>query len=253
MSYPTYTKRKFLGFEKKKQHKKCFELLRLAYHEFINNNDVYKDIVSHYNEIAQMLSLSAIETISVKSISDRFHFHLTHSSCNIKEHDLLPNITNKDTPSNAPFGDVAIYLDNLRSSSNIGSIIRTTEAMRIGEICFSPATPFIDNPKVIKTSMGTSDIVPCYHQKDLHNLPTPLIALETSTSAINIDDFIFPQTFTLVVGNEEYGVSPAILKEANYIINIPLIGRKNSINVACAYAIVANTIQAQKKYYERNN
>lgn len=70
--------------------------------------------------------------------------------------------------------------------------------------------------------------------------------METAAEAIPITDFEFPETFTLVIGNEEYGCSDAILAQADYVIKIPLRGRKNSLNVANAFAIAAAEISRQR-------
>jgi tRNA G18 (ribose-2'-O)-methylase SpoU len=60
-----------------------------------------------------------------------------------------------------------------------------------------------------------------------------------------LSDFIFPASFTLILGNEEYGISNESLKLADYIVEIPLFGAKNSLNVACAFAIAASQIRRQ--------
>ena len=116
-------------------------------------------------------------------------------------------------------------------------------------MCFAKKTPFIDNKKVIKTAMGSSAIVSCFQQDTLKDLPKPIIALDTSENAIPLYDFIFPPSFTLVLGNEEYGISDEVLKQVNYILEIPMVGKKNSINVASAYAIAAAQIQRQHQNF----
>ena len=93
--------------------------------------------------------------------------------------------------------------------------------------------------------MGTSTEVPTTKNASLKNLPRPLIALETAPLAPSIYDFSFPPTFTLLLGNEEYGLSRESLDQADQLVQIPLQGSKNSLNVACAYAIVAAEIRRQ--------
>jgi tRNA G18 (ribose-2'-O)-methylase SpoU len=184
--------------------------------------------------------------INLKKIADLYHCHLKEAKMNLKEHNLLPSIRRKDGTPKEAFLENAIYLDNIRSAYNVGSIIRTTEALRIGSLYFSEKTPFTDNKKVIKTSMGASTLVPCFQNYPLEKLPSPIIALETSDDAINIFEFIFPEKFTVILGNEEYGISDESLKKADYIIEIPVFGAKNSINVASAYSILAAQIKRQK-------
>lgn len=174
--------------------------------------------------------------------SHRYHKHLREAGRGAKEHNLL--ITTDDRHSNHPFGTIATYLDDLRSGHNVGSILRTIEALRLGPLFFSNDTPFIDNAKVQNASMGTYHIVPTHQISELSHLPRPLIALETSPTAPPIYEFSFPSICTLLLGNEEFGLSKTTLASADHIVQIPLLGNKNSLNVACAFALAAGQISA---------
>ncbi|VHO04238.1 tRNA (guanosine(18)-2'-O)-methyltransferase [Candidatus Rhabdochlamydia sp. T3358] len=129
----------------------------------------------------------------------------------------------------------------------MGSIIRTVEAFLLGPICFAKQIPYIDNLKVQKTSMFTFDKVTCHQNRPLEQLPKPLIALETIPNAPSLFDFTFPKEFTLLLGNEEYGLSDQALSMADQAVQIPLYGFKQSLNVASAFAIVAAVISNQQR------
>ena len=247
-NYPFFTQKKFFLLEKKQRHKKCADLLRYLYDKLIDNRPSCEAFF-HYNQLSQWLDLSPLSRQEAKKISDRYHFHLRAGKFSLKEHNFLPHIRTKDREPKESFSSHAIYLDNIRSAYNVGSIMRTMEALRLGHLYFSPNTPCSNNAKVSKTAMGAASFVPTYPNAQIKNLPRPLIALETSPDGISIYDFIFPENFTLVLGNEEYGVSQTILKEVNYIVEIPMMGKKNSINVSCAFSIVAAEIKRQKKFY----
>ncbi len=219
-----------------KKHKQAAELLREAY---LDQNKF-----PSYQEIESELSLPKI-TYTAEALSDRYHEHLRIATISLKEHSFLPNISHLDSLSNEPFLPIDIYLDNLRSAHNVGSIIRTTEAFRLGEIHFSEKTPSSHHPKIAKSSMGTASLVPFHQNSPLSALKEPLICLETHENAISIYDFNFPKSFTLLVGNEEYGLSKAALDRADAVIKIPLFGSKNSLNVANAFAIAASEIRRQ--------
>ena len=96
--------------------------------------------------------------------------------------------------------------------------------------------------------MGSYQLTKCYNKFDIEDLPRPIIGLDTSKSSVSIYDFIFPAEFTLILGNEEVGISSGMLKKLDYLIEIPMRGFKNSINVASAYAICAFEIIKQKKH-----
>lgn len=248
VSKPRFSKPKFYKLTLEQKHKKCSETLRIIY-ETILINEAHIDLLNRYNEMLSWLDMLPFISSDMKKIADQYHMHLSLAKINLKEHNLLPSLRTGDREPKEDFLNNAIFLDNIRSAYNVGSILRTTEALRIGTVYFAKKTPFIDNKKVIKTAMGSAEIIPCIKKDDLKNLPRPFIALDTANDAIDIYDFIFPKQFTLILGNEEYGISDEVLKEINYALEIPMLGMKNSINVACAYGIAASQIRRQKKFY----
>ena len=91
--------------------------------------------------------------------------------------------------------------------------------------------------------MGTAKLIPYQEKALLEDLPRPLIALETAENATAYFNFTFPHSFSLLIGNEEYGLTAKTIKQADAIIQIPLFGSKNSLNVSCAFAIIAAQIR----------
>jgi len=249
-----FTKKKFLKFDIKKQHKKLSEILREIY-EKILLKQYTNHLFNHYFQICNWIGIDHIDTLDLKEISNRYHFHLKKADVSLKEHNLLPTLRSIDGRNidEKPFLENAIYLDHLRSAFNVGNIIRTCEALRIGRIYFDEKTPFIENEKVQKTSMGSYQLTKCINTFNLNDLPRPFIGLDTSDKSLSIHEFIFPEKFTLILGNEEYGISNKMLKEIDYLIEIPMLGFKNSINVASAFAICANEIRRQKLSTIKNN
>jgi len=243
-----FTKRKFLTFPLTQQHKKCAELLRKLYEARLSNQSV-DALMRHYHEIQEWMRGVCLPDSSLKTIADRYHFHLKLAHMKLKEHNLLPHIRQGDKEAAAPVRPIAIYLDRLRSAHNVGSMIRTTEAFSLGTLYFSEDTPFTDCKQVHDAAMGAEQWVSCKQMGELvslDDLPRPFILMETGAEATSIFDFIFPETFTLVMGNEEYGCSEVLLKQADYMVEIPLRGRKNSLNVANAFAIAAAEIERQQ-------
>ena len=92
--------------------------------------------------------------------------------------------------------------------------------------------------------MDTAIEVPTPH--NLKKMPQPLIALETVEDAHSLFDYIFPKNFTLVLGNEEFGISQKVLSQCTAAIQIPLVGSKNSLNVANSFAITAAQIHSHR-------
>jgi tRNA G18 (ribose-2'-O)-methylase SpoU len=240
-----FTKRKFQSFCNQKQHKKCAELLRHIYKNRVSQLEWEADW-ENYQQLLQWMSQPYVEDQTIEMISNLCYQHELSAGIQRREHHLLPQVAKGDREESAPRWPIAIYLDHLRSAHNVGSIIRTVEAFALGSVYFSTDTPFIDNKQVQNTSMGTYQWVESFQNQTLHTLPKPIIALETCPTAKTIYDFRFPATFTLVVGNEEYGCSEETLAMADVILNIPLRGRKNSLNVANAFALIAGEIVRQR-------
>jgi tRNA G18 (ribose-2'-O)-methylase SpoU len=182
--------------------------------------------------------------------ADRYHYHLRHAGVQVGEGRFLVDTKDKcgDAPAVAPYLPIAIYLDRLRSAHNVGSIVRTVEAYRLGEVFFSPGMMAPTHPQVVKTAMHSAPHVICHEDALLSALPRPIVAVETCQGAASIYDFTFPHSFSLVFGNEEEGCSEEALSLADAVIRLPLYGCKNSLNVANAFAIVAYEISRQLRF-----
>ena len=147
---------------------------------------------------------------------------------------------------------VHIILDNLRSAFNVGSIIRTADCALAGSVICTGITAHPPHKKLDKTCMGALPYVPVGYEssaliaaRKLQKQNIPVAALELTNKSTNIWDFQFPLPVGLVLGNEALGVSCEVLKEADHIIEIPMLGYKNSINVSVAFGIVIYEIQRQ--------
>ena len=229
-----FQKDKFLRLSVVQQHKKCAEFLQAILQG-------KKELLDHYKELISWMHLPE-PLYDDKSLSDQLFKHKT--ACNMASPESSHiHVTHLDKHEAEPHLPICIYLDGLRSMHNIGSIIRTTEAMRLGSLYFSPNMTVPDPSQLQKSAMGTQNWVSYERAESLAKLPKPLIVLETITESTPYYDFTFPDVFTLAVGNEEYGCSDELLAKADAYIHIPLFGRKNSLNVAVAFAIVAAEIR----------
>jgi len=155
-----------------------------------------------YRYVEDLLELTTIDMVDTKKIADRLYLHREESGQSLSESSLPYQVLTQDEDSSCPFLDVHIVLNQLRSAFNVGSILRTTEAQRLGSLYFEGITPKISNEKVIKTAMGCHDKVPCFDLTPNTELPRPIIGLETAKNAVSIYDFTFPKSFTLILGNE---------------------------------------------------
>jgi TrmH family RNA methyltransferase len=133
-----------------------------------------------------------------------------------------------------------IYLEDVRSPFNVGSIFRTAEAFGAQRILLSPRTPLPSHPRAIRTSLGADSAMPweCVQLSAVESLDG-VFALELGGTSI--DRFEFPRSGVVLVGSEELGLSPDALRLADRQfgrVSIPLGGAKRSLNVSVAFGIL---------------
>jgi len=140
--------------------------------------------------------------------------------------------------------EVHLILDNLRSSFNVGSLIRTSEALGVTRIhiCGYTATP--ENSKTAKSALGTDDWIDWQYWENTHeclqylrSVGLRLYAFETAQESELLNEVRPEYPCALLLGNERYGVSTGTLSLVDHVVKIPLHGRKNSLNVAVCGAI----------------
>ncbi len=132
-----------------------------------------------------------------------------------------------------------VFLEDIRSPFNVGSILRTAEALGFEEVLLSPLCADPGHPRAARSSMGAVKLMP-WKRCELSDLPAygPLLALELGGSSII--DFTFPSRGVLLLGSEELGLSqPALTLAGANRISIPMKGIKASLNVAVAFGIAA--------------
>jgi 23S rRNA (guanosine2251-2'-O)-methyltransferase len=148
---------------------------------------------------------------------------------------------------------VEVVVDNLRSTYNVGSIIRTADGAGLHHLYLCGITPTPDHPKVPKTALGAEQTVAwSYHASALATVTmlqaqgTCIWAFETHPDAVpfRAEDLPVGIPLALVIGNENAGVDPAILAVADRIVYLPMRGRKGSLNVATAFGAAAYLITA---------
>ena len=132
-----------------------------------------------------------------------------------------------------------VYLEDIRSPFNVGTILRTAEALGFEEVLLSPGCADPRHPRAARSSMGAVDMIP-WRRLRLEDLPSTetIFALELGGSPLR--EFSFPKQGILILGSEELGVSsPALSLAGDRRVSIPMRGIKASINVAVAFGIAA--------------
>ncbi len=144
-----------------------------------------------------------------------------------------------------------LILDNIRSVENTGSIFRTAEGLGVKKIICIGTTPTpLDRfgrkrNDFTKVSLGAENIDWSYKKdlgftiQDLREQGFEIISLEQTPDAKKLTSLEASKLdlFALIVGNEVGGVSKEALSLSDKVVEIPMHGEKESLNVAVATGI----------------
>jgi len=153
---------------------------------------------------------------------------------------------------------VTLILDNLRSAFNTGNIFRVADAVKVERIIGCGYTPLPPHEKLHKTARGCENTVKTEHCPDVTNAVDQcrqegytIYAVETGEKSKTVWDvpLDFPAAF--VCGNEALGISEDGLEKCDYVINIPCMGYKYSINVGNCVAVTVYESLRQWRLYDR--
>ncbi len=142
---------------------------------------------------------------------------------------------------------IILLLDNVRSLFNVGSMFRTADAMGIEKVFLCGITGYPPQSGITKSALGSEESVVWEYHKDscqviqtLRNKGFKVVILEQAQESICYDEYIpkKEERIVLVVGNEITGISDDVMKLADQVIEIPMYGVKNSLNVSVACGIV---------------
>lgn len=156
-----------------------------------------------------------------------------------------------ENPPDFEKNGVFVLLSELQDPGNIGTILRTCEAMNVrGVLLCSCADVY--SPKVLRSAMGCLFRLPfavfpsteeALSLLDEHGVFTYAAAL--SKKAALLPDIRFSKKSCIVIGNEGNGLSSEVIKKCGKTVMIPMPGRAESLNAASAAAILIYTAALQ--------
>jgi 23S rRNA (guanosine2251-2'-O)-methyltransferase len=153
---------------------------------------------------------------------------------------------------------IVLVVHNIRSAYNVGALLRTADGLGVNKVILSGYTPYPaaaeddrlphvaqkTNRAIQKTALGAEISVAWEkidniqdHLNHLRNEGYQIAALEQTTASQNLPDFRPPDKLVLLVGNEVDGLEADLLNSINVHLQIPMLGAKESLNVAAAAAI----------------
>lgn len=141
--------------------------------------------------------------------------------------------------------DIVIILDNIRSVHNVGAILRTCDGAGVKTVILCGITPTPEHKKVHKTALNAEEYVDWEYYKSTEDAIKTfrdkgykIFSVEQSNSSKEINQIELPEKIAYIFGNEITGISPAISQLSDSTIEIPMMGKKNSLNVATCVGII---------------
>jgi len=152
--------------------------------------------------------------------------------------------------------EIIVIAHNIRSTHNVGAIFRTAEGFGVKNIILSGYTPYPVleqdsrlphisaklTAQIHKTALGAENLVP-FEYTELPPLDTlkmdgfTLVGLEQSDRSVLLGKYTSPDKVALLIGEEVHGIEQELLDQCQDVIEIPMVGKKESFNVSVATGI----------------
>ncbi len=165
--------------------------------------------------------------------------------------DDLARIPARDTP-------LVVVLDRPMLPGNIGSIIRSCDALRVDGLIITGHSADLYDPETIRASTGSFFCVPTVRlpsHKELipwidsakQRFPALRVVGTDERADTAIQDFPFTLPTVLLAGNETHGLSENYRALCDVMVKILMDGCASSLNLACATSIILYEISRQRR------
>ncbi len=157
------------------------------------------------------------------------------------------NRLNVDEFKEAEKFPIVVVLDSIRSLHNVGSIFRTSDALKIEKVVLCGLTACPPHKEIHKTALGaTETVVWEYFEnvieavEDLKDLGYTLISAEQTEETVMLQDLNEKShsKMAFVFGNEVFGVDQEVISKSDFVLEIPQFGTKHSFNVAVSAGLI---------------
>lgn len=157
----------------------------------------------------------------------------------------------------------SVILHDIRSTHNVGAIMRTCDGLGVKTVYIGGITPYprisADSrlphiadkltKDIAKTALGAESSVKIILYEDLallikgfHATDESVVALEQDENSVDLRHLSTDKALHLLLGREVEGVDPQYLKLCDHIAEIPMHGKKESLNVSVACGIALYTL-----------
>ena len=165
----------------------------------------------------------------------------------VKYQSFMDLVEREDAPQ------LIVLLDHITDVRNMGAIARTAECTGVDALVIPDHGSAAMNGDAIKTSSGALLRLPVCREQNLktvvnlaHQCGYQVVAA-TEKGAVHYRDVDFRQPTILIMGNEETGISPELLKMSDVRARLPIVGEVASLNVSVAAGVMMYEALEQRR------
>ncbi|MDY3800705.1 MAG: 23S rRNA (guanosine(2251)-2'-O)-methyltransferase RlmB [Bacilli bacterium] len=212
--------------------------------EYLINNEIINNIYLQENfsdqEVLRLIEKKKYNVKIVKKYELDKMTKENHQGIILKVNDFkysdLDSFTKKDD-------SLVVLLDHIEDPHNFGAIIRTCEAANVDGIII-PKNRSVDvNSTVIRTSVGATEYVPV---AQVTNIKSTIDKLKkdgywivgTDMNGTNYSQIDYKGKTCIIIGNEGSGMARIVRENCDFIAEIPMKGKINSLNASVAAGII---------------
>lgn len=142
------------------------------------------------------------------------------------------------------FSNAIIAFNCINNSDNVGLIVRTMRAFGVDSLLVDEHSTSPFHRRAVRVSMGNIFDIKVHHTQNfekallfLKEKGYTIISAEVVKKSLNLFNFVFPNKFVLILGNEGKGIENWVLDLSDYTVEIPIDSKVESINVALSAGI----------------
>ncbi len=242
----TIGRNKFIKLSKSRQH----EYLAYLARESLNKKN-FPGFIKRYNEMHSWADLDKYSPPEHLTGLESLHeYFLFHNSFTANPGSLLEDDENEGKNTGGltwePVFNVTVVLDQVRSPYNVGSVLRLIDNFGFRRLVHNSEWLRLDHPQLCKSARGCQNWIPVEYKKNiiewLSQKKLPIIGLETSPEAVDINRWQPEKSCILIIGNEAYGIASELRNCCSTLVEIPMFGFKKSMNLHHALAVIGNKI-----------
>lgn len=205
----------------------------------------YSDIISLVKE--KKVNYEFVDKNRINKLTNENHQGVVALASDYKYYSL-DEITSTNPNS------LIVILDGLKDPHNLGAILRTCEATNVDGIIIPKNRSVHLNDTVSKVSTGAIELVKVSEVTNLSQTIEKLknkgywiVGAEHEDKSSSYWDMKYDMPIALVIGSEGEGISRIVKEKCDFLIDIPMNGKINSLNASVSTAIIIYEIRRQQR------